>query len=196
MRSKLLPTLVGGASLVLAIRFVAGCAKPDPSHVCSPIQSWSAPAVSCAAPPAPPDAAPPPPPPVEVEAPPAPAPKATLNSEKIDLAETVQFETDSATLLEKSKTLLDEVATLINAHPEITKIQVEGYTDSRSSRAHNLKLSAERAATVKAYLITKDVDGGRLTTKGFGPDKPVADNKTEEGRLQNRRVDFRIMAKK
>src|SRR5262249_42118360 len=106
------------------------------------------------------------------------------------------FETDSAVLLDRSKALLDDVAKVLTDHPEITKVQIEGHTDSKASHRHNQKLSLERVASVKTYLVGKGIDASRLTTKGFGETKPIASNKTEEGRAKNRRVDFRIMKRK
>ena len=67
---------------------------------------------------------------------------------------------------------------------------------NRPSHRHNQKLSLERIASVKTYLVGKGIDAGRLTTKGFGETKPIASNKTKEGRAKNRRVDFRIMARR
>jgi outer membrane protein OmpA-like peptidoglycan-associated protein len=181
---------------LLAASLIAGCAVPDTKHVCHPVTSWATPAYECAAIYVPPPA-PPPPPPLSVEAPPArPERRVKVSDDKLELAETVQFDSDKDTILDKSKTLLDEVVALIEEHPELTKIQIEGYTDSTSSKAHNQKLSLARANAVKKYLTEHGIDGAMLTTKGFGQDNPVADNKAEDGRFQNRRVDFRILARK
>ncbi len=120
---------------------------------------------------------------------------AHLGTEKIELSETVQFETDSAVLVERSKQLLDDVVREMNEHPEVKRIQIEGHTDSVASHKHNMKLSQERIASVRAYLIGKGIPAKRLTTKAFGETKPIASNKTEEGRAKNRRVDFRILKK-
>src|SRR5579862_8691421 len=170
----------------LAALCVAACAKPiEGAPVCAPVSSWSAPAFRCisAPPPAPAPVVEAPPP--KPEPPPEPPPKAKVSEEKIELAETVQFETDSAKLLDQSKSLLDEVVKVMNDHPEITKVQVEGYTDSTSTKRHNQKLSEERAAAVRQYLIEKGIKADRLTSKGFGQDNPVADNTTEDGRFKN-----------
>src|SRR5262249_43627986 len=99
-------------------------------------------------------------------------------------------------LVERSKTLLDEVASQLQSHPEITKVQIEGHTDSTSTKKHNQTLSEQRAAAVKTYLVGKGVRGDRLVTKGFGETRPVGDNATEDGRFKNRRVDFRILNRK
>ena len=190
------------SKLLIAILAVTGCATPEAKKACYPVSSWSSPVFSCAAPPAPPppppvaEAAPPPKVETPPEPPPPPPPKADLASDKIDLSETVQFDEDSATLLPRSKELLDDVARVLTEHPELTKIQIEGHTDSLAGPKHNIKLSNERVASVKAYLVEKGVDAKRLGTKGFGESKPIADNKTDEGRAKNRRVDFRILKRK
>jgi outer membrane protein OmpA-like peptidoglycan-associated protein len=70
------------------------------------------------------------------------------------------------------------------------KLVIEGHTDATGSDAHNQTLSQQRAESVKAYLVKAGVDGGRLKPTGFGESKPVADNATELGRAQNRRVEL------
>ena len=172
----------------------AGCAKKEQVEQCYPMASWAAPVFRCGV-----AAAPPPPPPVvekEPEPPPPPPPpepKVVVKDEKIELNEKVNFETGKAALLPASTQLLDEVAQVLADHPEIQKLRIEGHTDSQSGAAYNLKLSNNRAKAVRDYLISKGVDGKRLEAKGFGLQKPIADNKTPEGRDQNRRVELRIL---
>jgi OmpA-OmpF porin, OOP family len=189
MRSNALFAILLGASL-------AACATTEAKKTCYPVSSWQSPVFQCAvAAPPPPAPAPEPAPVAAPEPTPAPEPKPTaeLQDEKIAISETVQFETDSAVLLDRSKLLLDEVATVINEHPEIKRLVIEGHTDSAASHQHNMKLSEQRTDSVKKYLIEKGVDAKKLKTKAFGETKPIADNKTEEGRAQNRRVDFRVV---
>ncbi|HEY0482670.1 MAG TPA: OmpA family protein [Kofleriaceae bacterium] len=179
---------------------LVACASAQDKAACYPVASWAAPVIKCAAASPPPVAiAPPPPEPAKpeppAEPPPPPPPTAKATAEKIELSETVQFETESAVLVERSKQLLDDVARELADHPEIKKVQIEGHTDSVASPRHNMKLSQDRIASVRAYLLSKGVDAKRLTTKAFGETKPIASNKTEEGRAQNRRVDFRILRK-
>ena len=123
-----------------------------------------------------------------------PPPKAAINAvtKKIDIIEKVYFDTSKSTIQARSLPLLDEVARVLNDHAEISKVLVEGHTDSLGAAAYNKKLSADRAEAVKAYLVSKGVKAERLDAAGFGPEKPIADNKTAAGREQNRRVEFTI----
>ncbi len=117
-----------------------------------------------------------------------------IEESKIEILDTVYFRTDSDEILKKSFGLLDNVATVLNAHPEIEKIRVEGHTDSRGKRDHNLDLSNRRAASVMKYLVGKGVDAKRLESRGFGPDKPVVpDAKSAAEHAKNRRVVFHIL---
>jgi outer membrane protein OmpA-like peptidoglycan-associated protein len=191
MRSESLLAIALGASL-------AACATQEAKVACYPVNGWASPAFRCAAPAAPVAVAPPPPEPAPPPPEPAPEPAkptAQVQDEKIELSETVQFEEDSAVLVDRSKKLLDEVVQALTDHPEVKRIVIEGHTDSLASPKHNQKLSEQRVASVKAYLVGKGIDDKRLKTKGFGETKPIADNKTEEGRAQNRRVDFKIVEK-
>jgi outer membrane protein OmpA-like peptidoglycan-associated protein len=200
------------AMIVVVMAAAAGgltaCASAQDKQACFVVSSWSAPAIRCSGGHAPePMVAVKPPPPApepepvkpapepEPEPPPPPPPKATLAGEKIDLSETVQFETDSAVLVERSKQLLDDVARELADHPEVKKVLIEGHTDAVASKKHNMKLSQDRVASVRAYLLSKGIPARRLQTKAFGETRPLASNKTEEGRAKNRRVDFKILKK-
>ncbi|QWF69864.1 OmpA family protein [Methylomonas paludis] len=99
------------------------------------------------------------------------------------------FKHDSAELTPESKLILDEVAASLNSYPEKNEIEVQGHTSSEGSDAYNLKLSQKRANSVVAYLKSKAVTN-KLTAKGFGESQPIADNKTEAGRSENRRVEL------
>lgn len=193
MRSSLAPALA--FALTLALALAAGCAKKDQIEQCYPMSSWSAPVFKCGAPAAAPE--PPPPPVVEKEPEPAPPPPppepVVLKDDKIELNEKVNFETGKAKLLPASETLLDKVAQVLADHPELQKIRIEGHTDGQGGAAYNMTLSNNRAKAVRQYLIKKGIDGKRLEAKGFGKTKPVGDNKTEEGREQNRRVELHIV---
>jgi outer membrane protein OmpA-like peptidoglycan-associated protein len=117
-----------------------------------------------------------------------------LTKEKIEILDKVFFKTGKDELDRKSFGLLDNVANVLNAHTEIAHIRVEGHTDDVGDDAKNKELSELRAKAVVAYLVQKDVAASRLVGVGFGEEKPVADNSTEEGKAKNRRVEFTIEA--
>lgn len=116
-----------------------------------------------------------------------------LRARVIELKRKVHFADGKARLLPDSEPLLEEVAAVMVAHPEIKKLRIEGHTDDRGDRALNLRLSEDRAKTVQSFLVSHGVSASRLTAKGYGPDKPVAPNLTERGRDRNRRVEFVIV---
>jgi outer membrane protein OmpA-like peptidoglycan-associated protein len=116
-----------------------------------------------------------------------------VTKDKIELKQTVFFDTRKATIKPVSFGLLDEVAQALTDHPTI-KVRIEGHTDSQGQDGFNLKLSKNRAASVKAYLVKRGIDEGRMDPQGFGETVPIADNRTENGRAQNRRVEFFITA--
>lgn len=101
----------------------------------------------------------------------------------------VNFDNDSATLRPDASATLDQAAESLKAWGDV-KVEVAGHTDSRSSDDYNMSLSQNRANAVRDYLVGKGIAADRLTAKGYGESQPVADNATEEGRFQNRRVDL------
>jgi OOP family OmpA-OmpF porin len=137
--------------------------------------------------------APPPPPPPPKEEPPPPPARVEVRDNKIEIKEKIQFEYNKAVILPASFGLLDEIADVIKKNGHIKKIAIEGHASSEGDAKHNLKLSDERAKSVMKYLVDKGTDAGRLTAKGFGSQRPIADNKTEEGKEKNRRVEFLIV---
>jgi OmpA-OmpF porin, OOP family len=130
---------------------------------------------------------------VTARPPPPKPPRVVLTASSIKIAEKVQFKLGSAELLPESFGLLDEVAGVMRENPQIARVQVEGHTDSTGSAKINKKLSKERAESVRAYLMKKGIEDGRLVAVGFGPDKPIADNATPDGQEANRRVEFNIV---
>jgi OOP family OmpA-OmpF porin len=139
---------------------------------------------------------PPPPPP----APPAPPPVVarvaiSADAKSIEITEQIQFAEGKAQLKPDSFSLLNDIATILKGHPEIAKLSIEGHTDSVGKAAANQKLSLERASAVKKFIQSKGVAAARLTAKGFGGTKPIADNKTKEGQEKNRRVEFHVLGK-
>lgn len=119
--------------------------------------------------------------------------KVKVTDTRIDILEKVYFETNSAEIKGVSFGLLDEVATVLLAYPNLTRIEVSGHTDSQGAEEYNLGLSQRRADAVAAYLVTRGVEAGRLVAKGYGEAQPVASNDTASGRDQNRRVEFLIL---
>lgn len=113
-----------------------------------------------------------------------------LEEYKFD-ARKVQFVTGSSKLTKAAMAELDKGAQILQDHPKIN-ISIEGHTDNTGSAAGNQKLSEQRAAAVKAYLVKKGVGEERMSTTGFGQTKSIADNKTAKGRAANRRVEFKM----
>jgi outer membrane protein OmpA-like peptidoglycan-associated protein len=104
----------------------------------------------------------------------------------------IVFDTDKATIRPESETVLKKLFDFVQAHPEITRIRVEGHTDSRASDEHNQTLSGNRALAVCNWLVDKGVDYARLIAVGFGKTRPIAPNELAEGRDDNRRVEFHV----
>jgi OOP family OmpA-OmpF porin len=105
---------------------------------------------------------------------------------------TIEFESGSANITPSGMTILDEmVVAMRGMGPQ--KFEVVGHTDNIGSRAYNLALSDARAAAVKNYLAGKGIDPAAISTRGEGPDQPVASNATAEGRARNRRIEFRVL---
>jgi outer membrane protein OmpA-like peptidoglycan-associated protein len=104
----------------------------------------------------------------------------------------VTFEFNKATIKPESYPILNEAADLLRKNDKV-KVEIQGHTDSVGSDAYNQKLSEKRAASVLNYLIQQGIESWRLTSKGLGESMPVASNKTNAGRSQNRRIDFLIL---
>ena len=103
----------------------------------------------------------------------------------------VFFETNAATLLSNSNVELNALVNYLQASPKAT-ILIEGHTDNTGLATNNLLLSSKRAESIAQYLMNKGILSSRITTKGLGDSKPIADNNTEKGRAQNRRTSFTI----
>ncbi len=103
--------------------------------------------------------------------------------------EGVTFATGSAKLTPESEATLEKAYNTLYQNPEVV-VEIQGHTDNVGKRVTNMKLSQARADAVKAWLVAKGVAAERITTKGYGPDKPVALNTTKEGKAKNRRIEF------
>lgn len=126
--------------------------------------------------------------------PPMPDMWKTLLENKVVRIDGVNFDTGSAVLLPSADEKLIDVANFMAEHQEAS-LEVVGHTDSRGSAQLNKDLSLARAESVKRFLIARGVATDRIATKGKGPDEPISDNATEEGRAQNRRVDIHSVVK-
>lgn len=103
----------------------------------------------------------------------------------------VRFKLDSADLTDDAKATLDNVAKALESQKNIA-VEIGGYADNLGSDKYNKELSQKRAEGVRTYLVSKGVDGARLTAVGYGEKKPVVSNDTEAGREMNRRVEFKV----
>jgi outer membrane protein OmpA-like peptidoglycan-associated protein len=110
----------------------------------------------------------------------------------ITLSGEVLFKTNEATLLPIAQTQLDKVAEALKSQGEDKKIVIEGHTDSRGKDDFNQGLSQRRAEAVRSYLVSRGLDADMVQALGKGELEPVADNKTAEGRANNRRVEIEI----
>jgi OOP family OmpA-OmpF porin len=120
-------------------------------------------------------------------------PTVHVTETEVVILEQVQFDTNKATIKKVSDKLLDQVAKVFKDHPELTRIEVQGHTDNTGNARANKVLSQNRANAVKKALEKRGIEQKRLTAVGYGQDVPIADNKTAEGKQQNRRVQFKIV---
>jgi len=119
-------------------------------------------------------------------------PLARIEDGQIKIVEQVKFKFNSAEILRDSDPTLLAVATTLKDHPEITTVRVEGHTDNKGNAATNMMLSQKRADAVVKWLTSYGIDKKRFQAKGFGMTRPIDTNATEEGRQNNRRVEFHI----
>ncbi len=182
----LLATLAGTAAVAgCTITVNKGPAEPEPAPP-------PAPAVAQTAEPAPPPAE------KKPKAKPAPKPEKKYKVDKdgrINIPGNIVFELDSAEIKKDdpgTKEVLKQLKQFMLENERVSKVRIEGHTDSQGDDAHNDKLSVDRALAVKNWLVSKGIAASRVIAVGFGERRPVADNATEEGRAQNRRTEFHI----
>lgn len=110
-----------------------------------------------------------------------------LNSQGF-IALDIHFDTNQATIKPESKPIVDQIAALLQDNPSL-KVSIEGHTDNTGTPQSNKTLSQKRAEAVVSAMVQHSIDANRLSAVGWGQEKPVADNRTEEGRAKNRRVE-------
>jgi outer membrane protein OmpA-like peptidoglycan-associated protein len=120
-------------------------------------------------------------------------PEARVESGQIKILERVEFENNSAKLRPESDHVLNAVLDVMKSHPEFNKLSVEGHTDNHGAAAYNKRLSEQRAGAVVKWLVDHGVARERLSAQGFGLERPIDTNATEDGRQNNRRVEFHIL---
>jgi OmpA-OmpF porin, OOP family len=169
----------------IALALAAGCATEPEKPAPQP------------APPPPPKPAPPPepkpapPPPVPEKPKPAPE-KPKPVAEKITFAADVLFDFDKSVIKPEGKSKLDDISNKVRG-VNLEVVIAIGHADSIGTDQYNQRLSVRRAESVKAYLVSKGIEGNRVYTEGKGEKQPVADNKTRDGRAKNRRVEIEVI---
>src|SRR3989338_9390948 len=158
--------------------------KPEPKP--APPAPRPAPPKPKPAPPKPKPVLPPPPPP-----PPAPKPAPAPKVERTIILDHVLFDFDKTAIKPDGAKILDRLVAFLKENPS-KKVELEGHTDWIGTDQYNQGLSERRAASVRNYLVKQGVATGRIATRGFGEAKPIADNKTRDGRAKNRRVEGKV----
>jgi OOP family OmpA-OmpF porin len=115
-----------------------------------------------------------------------------VKSQSIVILKSVNFEFDKAVLTREARAILDDVVAGMKGQPSM-QVEIDGHTDALGTESYNLALSQRRADAVRTYLASQGVDGSRMKAEGYGESAPVADNNSEEGRAQNRRVEFKVV---
>lgn len=121
--------------------------------------------------------------------------KVIRKDNKLVILENVEFATASASIRPSSYSILNQVALMMKANPDIKLLRIEGHTDSRGSREMNVVLSKARANSVRLYLINQGIDPRRLESEGYGPDRPLVEEVDDAALQKNRRVEFIIKEK-
>jgi OOP family OmpA-OmpF porin len=176
---------------------IVGCGKkPAPVALAAPPAPRTPPVLVPAPPPAPVVAAPPPPPPVAapiapVAVAPAAAPK-TKPMRNVTIGGDAFFDVNKASFRKEAQPELDKFAEQVRRVSAVDAVQITGHTDSTGATDYNQKLSEQRAATVKDFLVKNGVDPSKITILGMGERQPLADNGTKEGRAKNRRVEVMV----
>ena len=105
----------------------------------------------------------------------------------------IVFQVDPAVTRPESEQVLQQLLKFLQERPDITRVRIEGHTDSTASNDYNQELSARRALAVADWLVDRGIDHLRLVAAGYGEEKPLAPNELREGRAENRRTEFHVM---
>lgn len=120
-------------------------------------------------------------------------PMVDVQKKEVVIAEAVLFDFNEATLRPDGDVILRQVVGVLQSHPELKLVEIQGHTDDKGEAAYNLDLSQRRVETVMAWLVSQGVAAERLVAKGYGESSPIKTNSTEAGRAANRRVQFMIL---
>lgn len=120
-------------------------------------------------------------------------PRVVVEKGEIRIMERIEFDTGKATIRTESDSILEAVRAVLAEHTEIKKVEVQGHTDNKGAAGFNKALSQRRAASVVKWLTSKGIEADRLVAVGYGLEKPIDSNDTDEGRQNNRRVQFVIL---
>jgi len=118
--------------------------------------------------------------------------KLRAEKEKEITSQIINFPIGGSNISDSERTKLQTITAILKEYPEI-RLELQGYSDSTGSRALNMKLTKERAESVRKVLIDSGIAANRLTAVGYGPDNPIAPNDTNAGRAKNRRVEFKVL---
>jgi OOP family OmpA-OmpF porin len=120
-------------------------------------------------------------------------PRVYVTADRVVITQQPRFAVDRAVILPESAPLLMEVAAVLEAHPELARIEVQGHTDDRAGDEHNQVLSRRRAESICDWLVGRGIARSRLVARGYGRTRPLVDNATPAGRAMNRRVEFVVL---
>ena len=120
-------------------------------------------------------------------------PRVYVTADRVVITQQPRFAVDRAVILPESAPLLMEVAAVLEAHPELVRIEVQGHTDDRAGDEHNRVLSRRRAESICDWLVGRGIARSRLVARGYGRTRPLVDNATPAGRAMNRRVEFVVL---
>ena len=129
--------------------------------------------------------------PKPVPPPPPPKPKPAPKVERTIILDDVLFDFDKSNVKPEAAAILDRLVAFMNENKD-KKASLSGHTDNIGTEAYNQRLSERRVSAVQGYIVKKGVESSRVSGQGFGESKPIADNKTREGRSKNRRVEIKV----